>query len=251
MKTVFISLSLIFGTLVCKAEVVIDPRVEDPRMREALRKQAEAAEAVKSKEDRSPTTKMPQQQHGPRPQRTLSENEVCNSELTVFAQRPSLSAPPLQTCKMYLDSQFSEAIQKFIPLCAKSAAAYMHWNIPTHVSLEQMGGFADRKINTPSGVGSSWSRHSVGKALDISALTLHNGTSSYKIDLTNRTQNQNFYDAFRTCWDNSMKSFLGKECTCSIGHSHTHEPSNDLHDDHMHVSLSCPTQSGVAVCANF
>ncbi len=251
MTTVLIFFSLIFGSLVCAAEVVVDPRVEDPRMREALRKQAEDAEAMKDNEKRTQTTQMPQQQLGPRPQRTLSENEVCNNQLTVFAQRPSLAAPPLETCKMYLDSQFSEAIQKFIPLCAKSAAASLRWSIPTHVSLEQMGGFADRKINTPSGVGSSWSRHSVGKAMDISALTLHNGTSSYKIDLTSRTQNQNFYDAFRTCWDNSMKSSLGNECTCSVGSPKTYEPSNELHDDHMHISLSCPTQSGVAVCANF
>lgn len=229
-----------------QAEVVVDPRVEDPRMREALREQAEEATAAEEAKIKTPSP--PSASGGPRPQRTVSENEVCNSELSVFAQRASQYAPPLETCKMQLDSQFAEALQKFIPLCAKSAAASMHWNIPTHVSLEQMGGFSDRKINTPSGQGSSWSRHSVGKALDISALTLHNGTSSYKIDLTDRTQNQNFYDAFRTCWDNSMKSFLGKECTCSIGHSHTHPPSNELHNDHMHISLSCPPQTGVAGC---
>ncbi len=197
-----------------------------------------------------PRTPAPQRGGGGGPRRTLSSSNLCNSGLSIEStpETPTANGRGVATCEMMLDDQFAEALQKYIPLCAKSAAASQHWAIPTHVTVQQMGGFADRKINTPSGEGDSWSRHSVGKALDISALIMNHGGPSYKIDLTDRTQNQSFYDAFRTCWDNSMKSFLGQNCTCSIGHPHTHPPSNELHNNHMHISLTCPTQPNVAGC---
>lgn len=121
---ILLFMSLIFGSFVCTAEVVVDPRVENPLMREALRKQAEAAEATKTNKKRSQTTKMPQQHLGPRPQRTLSENDLCTNELTVLASRESITkgGQPIQTCKMYLDGAFAGVLKEYIPKCAKDAA---------------------------------------------------------------------------------------------------------------------------------
>lgn len=88
----------------------------------------------------------------------------------------------------------------------------------------------------------------MGMAMDLSAITLINDTGKLRIDLTDETQNKNFYDAFRNCWDRILQSYNGGKCTCSIGYPHTHPPSNELHKNHMHVSLCCPPQTGVAGC---
>jgi hypothetical protein len=228
---------------------------ENPIVRNQLRANQEAAEAAAAEKPvAEPETSLTPKSkpvsassRGPASS-SVNENKVCSQELSIFAMRPSAKAPPLQTCEMQLDNRFAEAVKEYIPQCAKVAANQLGMTLPTHVSLEQMGAYNVRKINTPSGKGDVWSRHSLGMAMDISAITLHNGYSSQKIDLTDKTHNQNFYNSFRSCWDNSMKNFMGKECTCSIGHAHTHDPSNHLHNDHMHISLTCPSQSGVAGC---
>lgn len=244
---------LFFSSLVCVSVIAfgIEGEPEDA-VQENPQLQQPVEEAPVTP---TPRTAAPQSSHAPqRPNRTLTTTNLCNSQLSVEANpavTPTQNGRAISTCEMMLDSQFAEAIQTYVPLCAKSAAAFLHWAIPTHVTIQQMGGFADRKINTPSGPGNSWSRHSVGKALDISALIMSHGGVPYKIDLTSRTKNQNFYDAFRTCWDNSVQSMVrnkGQNCTCSIGHTHTHKPSNNLHDNHMHISLTCPQQRGVAGC---
>ena len=220
---------------------------EDPK--DAVQRQQPEEDPVQG-----PRGPAPQKSGKERPQRTLEVHNLCNSQLSVEAApevAPTQKGRAIPTCEMTLDSQFAEAIQTYVPLCAKSAAASQRWTIPTHVTIQQMGGYVDRKINTPSGQGDSWSRHAVGKALDISALVMDHGGPPYRIDLTDSTQNQKFYDAFRTCWDNSMQSYMssgGRTCTCSIGHPHTHPPSNVLHKNHMHISLTCPTQPGVAGC---
>lgn len=215
-------------------------------MRNHLRKMAEQ-EAAKKSESKS-TTQPVRPQKGPA--HSAQEQNVCTDQLEMFAARPSAAAPPLQTCQMHLNGKFAEILKTNIPQCAKEAALKSGLSAPTKVALEQMGGFNVRQINTPSGKGGSWSRHSLGMALDISAIKLFNGPSTKKIDLTKDTKDQKFYNDFRNCWDSAIEVHMGKEsCTCSIGHQHTHDPSNDLHDDHMHISLACPPQSGVAVCS--
>ncbi len=243
-------LSILFLVLPLSAETT-----ENPIVRNQLREQAEAEAAaaekmVEATESTRATSPPVSTQRAP--PNGADEQNVCTNQLEVFAARPSAAAPPLQTCQMHLDSKFAELLKAYIPQCAKEAALKSGLSAPTRVALEQMGGFNVRQINTPSGKGESWSRHSLGMALDISSIKLFNGSYTKKIDLTKNTTDQKFYNDFRSCWNSAIEIHNGKEsCTCSIGHQHTHDPSNELHDDHMHISLSCPPQSGVAVCSSF
>ena len=190
------------------------------------------------------------------PLNNMSQQNLCNGDqsFSVYADRDVISqgGRALQTCEMYLNPYFAQLIKAFIPKCAKEAALKSGMSVPTSVSIEQMGGYADRNARNST----KRSRHSHGMALDISAISLHYaGQSTQRIALTSTTSNQEFYDAFRSCWDKSAivatnEQERGSRCTCSIGHAHTHDPSNALHDDHMHLSLSCPSSSGTVTCEN-
>jgi hypothetical protein len=247
MKYILFILSLFF------CYQALSETYENPAVREHLRKQAAEAEAQVSGEVTStkPTatpSATTYAKQGP-PHEALTTN-MCTDELKIFAARPSRNAPPLETCNMYLDTRFADKLKTHIPLCAKTAALKSGMGqIPVSVSIEQMGGFNVRPINTPKGPGDSWSRHSVGMALDISALVLDMGTYTRRVELTDKTQDSLFYKEFRNCWQKAIEIHGGKEsCLCSIGHQHSHPYSNELHNDHMHVSLICPPQPKVAGC---
>lgn len=251
MKFVLFAFSGLFFTLQGLAETTENPIVRN-QLRKLAEAEAEAAAKEASEVQSSVPTTSPQSSQKAAPPNGAGEQNLCTSQLEVFAARPSAAAPPLQTCQMHLDGKFAEILKTYIPQCAKEAALKSGLSAPTKVALEQMGGYNVRQINTPSGKGGSWSRHSLGMALDISSIKLFNGPYTKKIDLTKNTTDQKFYNDFRSCWNSAIEIHNGKEsCTCSIGHQHTHDPSNELHDDHMHISLSCPPQSGVAVCSNF
>ncbi len=184
------------------------------------------------------------------PLRSMSTQNLCDGDqsLSVYADRDVIArgGQAIQTCEMTLNPYFAQLLKAFIPKCAKEAALKNGMSLPTSVSIEQMGGYANRNARNSSRL----SRHALGMALDISAITLHNNglfgnSSSQRIALTENTTNQPFYDSFRSCWDAAVVQATGGKCTCSIGHSHTHDPSNALHDDHMHISLSCPRGNAV------
>ncbi len=185
----------------------------------------------------------------------MSSQNLCNGDqsFSVYADRDAISrnGQALQTCEMLLNPYFAQLIKAFIPKCAKEAAVKNGISLPTSVSIEQMGGYANRDARNST----KRSRHSHGMALDVSAIRLHTRDmlgreSTQRIQLTDKTSNQPFYDSFRTCWDAAVAEVNGKNCTCSIGHQHTHDPSNALHNDHMHISLSCPPSPGTVNCEN-
>lgn len=189
------------------------------------------------------------------PLNNMSTQNLCNGDqsFSVYADRDLISrgGQALQTCEMMLNPFFAQLIKAFIPKCAKEAAVKNGMSLPTSVSIEQMGGYANRDARNST----KRSRHSHGMALDVSAIRLHSRDmlgreSTQRIALTGNTTNQPFYDAFRTCWDVAVAEVSGRNCTCSIGHEHTHDPSNALHNDHMHISLSCPSAPGTVNCEN-
>lgn len=189
------------------------------------------------------------------PLNNMSTQNLCNGDqsFSVYADRDIISrgGQAIQTCEMMLNPFFAQLIKAFIPKCAKEAAVKNGMSLPTSVSIEQMGGYANRDARNST----KRSRHSHGMALDVSAIRLHSRDmlgreSTQRIELTDKTSNQPFYDSFRTCWDAAVAEVNGRNCTCSIGHRHTHEPSNELHNDHMHISLSCPPSPGTVNCAN-
>ncbi len=182
------------------------------------------------------------------PLNSVSLQNLCNGDqsFSVYADRSSA----LQTCEMQLNPYFAQLIKAFIPKCAKEAAVKNGISLPTSVSVEQMGGYANRNARNSDRL----SRHAHGMALDISAISLHTRDmlgreNTQRIQLTGNTTNQPFYDSFRSCWDSAVAEVSGRNCTCSIGHQHTHDPSNALHDNHMHISLSCPPSPGTVQCA--
>lgn len=230
----------------------------NPAVLEYLRKQAAESEAETetssevTSANKAPASPTASEQGPPR---SVSEQEMCTNELRVSYVNTATDKGVVQeTCKMQMNEAFANALKVYLPKCARQAAINLRLNpIPTNISIEHLGGFNVRKANTVNGPGNSWSRHSLGKAIDISAIILENGTSKTRIDLTKDTQNQAFYNAFRACWDKSMEEAqyaqYGKNCTCSIGHTHAaYEPANHKHDDHMHLSLSCPAQTNVVGC---
>jgi hypothetical protein len=189
------------------------------------------------------------------PLNNMSTQNLCSGDqsFSVYADRDTIArnGQALQTCEMMLNPYFAQLIKAFIPKCAKEAAVKNGMSLPTSVSIEQMGGYANRNARNSS----KRSRHSHGMALDVSAIRLHSRDmlgreSTQRIELTGNTSNQPFYDSFRTCWDAAVAEVSGRSCTCSIGHEHTHDPSNALHNDHMHISLACPPSPGTVNCAN-
>jgi hypothetical protein len=184
------------------------------------------------------------------PARNMSTQDLCDGAesgfepLRVYADRDTISqgGRAIETCEMNLNPYFAQLIKAFIPRCAKEAAVSVGMNLPTRVSLEQMGGYANRNARNSDQL----SRHALGMALDISAISLETGNSTQRIRLTENSNNQPFYDAFRSCWDKAVEKVNGKNCTCSIGHAHTHPPSNTLHNDHMHISLACPPGGAIS-----
>jgi hypothetical protein len=189
------------------------------------------------------------------PLNNISTQNLCNGDqsFSVYADRDLISrgGRALQTCEMMLNPFFAQLIKAFIPKCAKEAAVKNGMSLPTSVSIEQMGGYASRNARNST----KRSRHSHGMALDVSAIRLHSRDmlgreSTRRIELTGKTSNQAFYDSFRSCWNAAVVEGNGRNCTCSIGHEHTHDPSNALHNDHMHISLSCPSSPGTTNCSN-
>lgn len=175
---------------------------------------------------------------------------MCTNGVTMVSgvskDNPS-NNPPKPTCEMNLNPDFAKLLETELPRCATLASQEVFKMIPTvPVAVHQIGGYANRPTNTPSGPGSSMSRHSQGMALDISGMTVFINGKPQHIEFTSNSNNQPFYDKFRTCWDNALR--CSGKCTCSIGHPHTHPPSNEKHNDHMHISLTCPSMPGVAGC---
>lgn len=189
----------------------------------------------------------------------VTEQNLCNSELQVMARAEGNPNDVTDSCSMLLKQDFADALKTLVPKCAKEAALANGWNLPTSVTLYQMGGYSNRTINTPTTVNNpeakkqaSMSRHSEGQALDVDGILLHgSGSSPVFIPLTEEAAREprtnSFYKNFRACWDKELTTD-GRVCTCSIGHPHVHEPSNELHRDHMHLSLTCPAKPGVAGC---
>ncbi len=190
------------------------------------------------------------------PAKNISSQNLCDGDQS-FSVYADLGRQTVPTCEMYLNPFFAQMIKNFVPQCAKKAARENGIDIPTHVSVDHLGGYVDRNARNSS----KKSRHSLGMALDLSMVRLHykkmNGSETTKqIPLIQGTSNQAFYDSFRSCWDKAAKvttaalGFVsGQDCSCSIGHSDTHKPSNHLHDDHMHISLACPRGNAVQ-CAS-
>ncbi|MBY0385477.1 hypothetical protein K2X05_09985, partial [bacterium] len=116
MKFIIFFLSLFFCF-----QALSDLTEGNPAVIEYLKKQKAEAEAsgevTTPKNSSSPTSGS---SYGP--PRTVIENEMCTSELKIFAARPSKSAPSLMTCQMQLDTRFAEHLKEYIPFCAKKAA---------------------------------------------------------------------------------------------------------------------------------
>jgi Extensin-like protein C-terminus len=180
----------------------------------------------------------------------MSTQSICDGEqgfkVNIDRDLMTKGGQLIPSCDMYLNPYFAQLFKAFVPKCAKEAAVATGMNIPTSVSIEQLGGFVKRNARNSNQL----SRHALGMAMDVSSITLqYNGGNTQRIDLTKDTKNQPFYDSFRSCWDKSVAVVNGKNCACSVGHTHTHKPSNDLHDDHMHLALACPP-GGAITCSN-
>ncbi len=188
------------------------------------------------------------------PANNISSQNLCNGDqaFTVLIDRELLSqgGQSIPSCEMSLNPYFAQLFKSFVPKCAKEAALKNGMDVPTSVSVEQLGGYVNRNARNSSKL----SRHALGMAMDISSVTLRYrdslGRESVKrIELSKQTNDQAFYDSFRSCWDASVAEVNGKNCACSVGHSQSREPSNELHDNHMHLALACPP-GGAITCSN-
>ena len=188
------------------------------------------------------------------PANNISTQNICNGDqgFTVLIDRDLLTqgGQSIPSCEMNLNPYFAQLFKAFVPKCAKEAALKSGMDVPTSVSVEQLGGYVNRNARNSNQL----SRHALGMAMDVSSVTLRYrdflGRESVKqIDLSKQTNNQAFYDSFRSCWDASVAEVNGKNCACSVGHSLSREPSNELHDDHVHLALACPP-GGAITCSN-
>ena len=177
-------------------------------------------------------------------------NVAAAVDFKVFAYNGPGPRVPDDSCEMALDPVFGEAFRSFVPKCALNAAQVAGISgsnkFVTGVEATQMGGYTRRHTNIPgsngqSVHGESWSRHSTGEAVDLESINLKfsDGTSQ-KIELTSNSNNNDFYDAFRNCWDTALDGLPAtKGCMCSIACNGKHKPSNGLHNNHMHISFKC------------
>lgn len=209
---------------------------------------------------------------GAQPQDVTSVTNVCTPpihtsnlysapvpSMTVYTEPDPLAVASTgridRNCQMTMDPQFGRVFQTYIPRCAAMAAAasgltpaYGGRKVAS-IDVGHIGGYNKRPTNIPSASGgsqqgSSWSRHATGEAVDLSSITLKFNDGSYqRIELTKETTNPQFYDAFRECWNNSMKGEdRAASCTCSIAcPGHPPPPMNELHDNHLHISYRCST----------
>lgn len=144
--------------------------------------------------------------------------------------------------KAMINPQFAAHMKKYFLKCVQQGAKDAGINGVQKVFINHMGVYVDR--TTKAG---SVSQHAYGRAMDIGTIDLlgSGGNNLGKID-TNvgaySGQNQQMYDGFLKCWQESMKE--GQMCggegeAGGLGHEKSNHPlKNADHNDHIHMSFA-------------
>lgn len=144
--------------------------------------------------------------------------------------------------KAMINPQFAAHMKKYFLKCIQEGGRAAGINGIQKVRINHMGVYVDR--TTKAG---SVSQHAYGRGMDIGSVDLlGSGDNAVgKLD-TNvgaySGQNQQMYDGFMKCWQESMKEGQmcgGEGSAGGLGHEQSNHPlKNADHNDHIHMSFA-------------
>lgn len=146
-----------------------------------------------------------------------------------------------------INKDFARQIDAVLLTCINTAYSTIDNSGRTidKVFIQHMGVYNYRVKNTMSGNSTSLSEHAFGRAMDIAAFDLYAG--GMKVDTMKMVKGTDgrtstFYDSFRDCWKDklALHGFCKAPSQGSIGHTGSHEPCNQKHDDHLHLECQAP-----------
>lgn len=148
-----------------------------------------------------------------------------------------------KTCSFKIGKDFKEAFETTFRQCLDESSETMGWGKPSSIRILHDGCYNPRNARGSR----QRSAHATARALDIKSIELQFPDSKPPKDdenilFTRRTDNPKFYSLVRDCW--------GKRnlCNRSIGFPGSGKAengvNNDLHNDHLHISKTCPPQLG-------
>lgn len=169
----------------------------------------------------------------------MTTADFCQSEFNFFLDHRK--ATRKSDCKFKIAKDFKDAVETDFKACIKEASEQMGWGQPAFISIVHDGCYVPRNARN-SGQRSS---HATGRGLDINKIELDFFNSTTRdgkesIDFKKGTGHPQFYSSVRDCW--------GKKnpCNRSIGfvgsRNVANGKSNSLHNDHLHISKTCPPQ---------
>lgn len=169
---------------------------------------------------------------------TTTLSDFCNKDFkVVYAEGNSDST----SCKFKIGKDFKDAFETTFKECINESSEAMGWGKPTFIKVRHDGCYNPRNARGSS----KRSAHATARALDISSVELDFTNSTPQKDpenilFTKRTDSPKFYSLVRECWGtkNSCNRSIGFPGSGSVENG----INNDLHNDHLHISKTCPPQ---------
>lgn len=166
----------------------------------------------------------------------MTESNFCSKDFNFILDTPRASAG--QGCDFRIATDFKNAVENDFKACLKQASEEMGWGTPTFMTIKHDGCYVPRSVRG----GGGRSSHATARGLDINHVSLEfadgENSRTENISFEKGTKYPKYYSLVRECWGSK------NPCHRSIGYSGARSVTNGIqksnHNDHLHISKTCP-----------